>query len=385
MRTLTSREKILLLVSVSTVFIGGGMMGASTYMRRLNVAKTSLLAAQGEVTKNKTLVNDRKSWEARSALVATTAPVLTSRNAELTKFSDEIQKSVETIGLKVDKQNFEEEKKGTGGYTEVGVKFEVSGEQKKILEWIKPFQEPGKFVAVKSLTIEPNPKSKEKEPQAICRVTLARWFPQVIRSEEKAKVSENEISDAKPLFTLEKEFGAVLESPPFTRPLNLQTSMAITGFMSYGDKNYLSVVDTGTKETYTVTESPNAQGWFLSKLNVSKDGAIEAVIKINGEDRTMRYEPSKVALPTGQEVAANGEGGERRRGGDRGGEGEGRRRRMGPTDPETMKKFQTLNPQQQEKMFKFFRENRDKMWSSSEEERNKLVKGQLDTVLSEKN
>ena len=385
MPSLNSREKLLLLLTTSALCIGGTMIGATTYLRRLNVAKATLKAAQFEVDKNKGLVNDRKAWETRSAVVAKRVPVMTNKNAELTKFSDEIQKSVETIGLKVEKQSFIAEAKGTEFTREVAVQFDVSGELKKILEWIKPFQEPGKFVAVKSLTIEPikandkDPQASKKEAQANCRVVLARWFPQVIQPDKKVQVSEEEMANVMPLFTLNQEFGAVLESPPFTRPLNLQSSMAITGFMSYGNKNYLSVVDTGTKETYTVTETPNDQGWFLSSLNVSKDGSIEAVIKINGEDRNLRYDPGKVALPTGATVAANGDG--NRRDGENGGR---RRRSMGPTDPETMKKFQSLNPDQQGKMFKFFRENRDKMWSSSEEDRAKMVKGQLEKVISGK-
>jgi len=61
-------------------------------------------------------------------------------------------------------------------YTEVAVRLTVRGEESEVVEWLTSLQGPEQFQVIKSLELELDTKSEETEPQAICQLTLARWF-----------------------------------------------------------------------------------------------------------------------------------------------------------------------------------------------------------------
>jgi hypothetical protein len=52
----------------------------------------------------------------------------------------------------------------------------LRGDQTTVLDWLAGLQSPEKFQAVRELQVEIDTRSREKTPQVICNLTLARWF-----------------------------------------------------------------------------------------------------------------------------------------------------------------------------------------------------------------
>lgn len=81
-----------------------------------------------------------------------------------------------------------------------------------------------------------------------------------------------------------------LANSPFTRALNLSDSLALTGIAYVEGKPVATIHNRATKESYVVSEDPNAQGWKLVEMNASKDlHRAEVKIVANGETVTVRY------------------------------------------------------------------------------------------------
>ena len=64
----------------------------------------------------------------------------------------------------------------TANFREVAVSLRLRGDQTKLLTWLGSMQSPEKFQAVKVFDFEIDRRAKEKTPQAVCNLTLARWF-----------------------------------------------------------------------------------------------------------------------------------------------------------------------------------------------------------------
>lgn len=87
-----------------------------------------------------------------------------------------------------------------------------------------------------------------------------------------------------------KEAGSLSTNSPFTRALDLSDSLALTGIAYVEGKPVATIHNRATKESYVVSEDPNAQGWKLVEMNASKDlHRAEVKIVANGETVTVRY------------------------------------------------------------------------------------------------
>lgn len=82
----------------------------------------------------------------------------------------------------------------------------------------------------------------------------------------------------------------LLTNPPFTRALNLSDSLALTGIAYVEGRPVATLVNRETKESFVVSEEPNAQGWKLAQTNASKDlKRTEVKIMAGAEIVTVRY------------------------------------------------------------------------------------------------
>jgi|GEM_PF-233815 len=61
-------------------------------------------------------------------------------------------------------------------YTEVAVRLRLRGNESDVVEWLTTLQSPEQFQVIKSMQLRLDPRADEEEPQAVCEITLARWF-----------------------------------------------------------------------------------------------------------------------------------------------------------------------------------------------------------------
>ena len=88
-------------------------------------------------------------------------------------------------------------------------------------------------------------------------------------------------------------FRELKEKSPFTRALNLEEKLRLTGVARVDGKPVATVLDRETKKTYVISEVPNPQGWKLVDVASSSGSALSAVsatISIGGEVITVHYD-----------------------------------------------------------------------------------------------
>lgn len=87
-----------------------------------------------------------------------------------------------------------------------------------------------------------------------------------------------------------QEVHPLVTNPPFTRTLNLSDSLALTGLAYVEGKPVATIFNRETKESFVVSEEPNAQGWKLAETNASKNlQRAEVKIMAGAEIVTVRY------------------------------------------------------------------------------------------------
>lgn len=64
---------------------------------------------------------------------------------------------------------------------------------------------------------------------------------------------------------------AVMAQSPFTRSVNLDESLQLTGVAYINGRPVATVLNRATKESFLVSEEPNAQGWRLTGLMAGAD------------------------------------------------------------------------------------------------------------------
>jgi hypothetical protein len=83
---------------------------------------------------------------------------------------------------------------------------------------------------------------------------------------------------------------SLVTNPPFTRTLNLSDSLALTGMAYVEGKPVATILNRETKQSFVVSEEPNAQGWKLAETNASKNlQRAEVKIMLGAEIVTVRY------------------------------------------------------------------------------------------------
>ena len=82
----------------------------------------------------------------------------------------------------------------------------------------------------------------------------------------------------------------LLESSPFTRTLNLSDSLVLTGIAYVDGHAVATLVNRSTRETFLVSNEPNAMGWRLADANASTElKRTQVKINVGTETVVVRY------------------------------------------------------------------------------------------------
>ena len=156
----------------------------------------------------------------------------------------------------------------------------------------------------------------------------------------------------------------MLENSPFTRSLNLSDSLVLTGMAYINGKPVATVLNKITKESYVISEVPNANGWKLSETNASATlTRAQAKIMMGAEIVTIRYSEEQMT------PEAMKKGGFKPGGGDtQNGEDHPRRSFKGPSDEERQR-FMNLSAEAKGHLIEKMHESREKLMNATPEER----------------
>jgi hypothetical protein len=174
----------------------------------------------------------------------------------------------------------------------------------------------------------------------------------------------------------------LIKSSPFTRELNFSDTIKLTGLAYVEGKPMATLINRVTKQSYLVTEEPNAMGWHLAGVSAgSTINRTEVKIVVGSETVTLHYSaiqasptmkgsvpkgymPSKI--PTPEEFTGHDEKGAYVRGSPY----------LSDEDRDRFRKG--LSKEIRDKFVKIVHDNREIMLKSSHEERAAFVKQALD-------
>lgn len=174
-RTLTSRERRLLWLCVGVLLFMGTVLLASDFMRRRTDVLKQIASLEAQVSENQVWLNDRAFWEKRRAWLSEHLPTTESLGRAQGQMLEELQNQALEREIKVQQQTLIAPT-STADYQEIAVNLRLRGDQTQMLNWLLTMQSPEKFQCIKQLELELDSRAKEPTPQALCNLTLARWF-----------------------------------------------------------------------------------------------------------------------------------------------------------------------------------------------------------------
>ncbi len=100
-------------------------------------------------------------------------------------------------------------------------------------------------------------------------------------------------------------FSALRESSPFTRSLNWSDSILLTGVAEIDGKPVATLFNMETRQSYTVSEAPNSQGWKMVGITQNHDlQKIVATISIaSGDVVAVRFDNKQLNPRAGKPAA----------------------------------------------------------------------------------
>ena len=174
-RTLSSREKRLLFGCIAVLLIAGTTLLLTEFLDRSAAVEKQITTLTQEKNDNTTWLQDRDFQAKRQRWLDATLPTTESVGRAQGLLVDEVQNQMLDLGIAIIKTT-PNLAVTTSQYQEISATFELRGETTKVLTWLAFLQSPEKFVVVKALNLDPDSRAKEKTPQVVCKVTLARWF-----------------------------------------------------------------------------------------------------------------------------------------------------------------------------------------------------------------
>jgi hypothetical protein len=177
MRALNPRESLLLGVCFAVVFLVANGFAARYLAKNLRGSGDEIRQLRSAISDQQMWLEDTERAEARERWLHETMPRLegSAVGREQGDLLQSMQDELLTRKLQIEQQSLQDIVQAAD-YTEVSVRLSVRGEEAAMLEWLASLQAPEKFVVIKSLELRLDTQSREAVPQAVCQITVARWF-----------------------------------------------------------------------------------------------------------------------------------------------------------------------------------------------------------------
>jgi hypothetical protein len=176
MGNLSKRERLLLMLCFTTIFVVvNAFIGTAVY-KKLDGSGKELEDLKIEKMQLEQLTAGAELWEKRKVwLDENLPPPMVSVGRAQGELAEQLQQSLFEQKITIERQTLLEPVM-TPFYDEVAVTLRIEGEAVKVNEWLTTLQSPEAFQTIKNIELELDNRSREKEPQAECEVTIARWF-----------------------------------------------------------------------------------------------------------------------------------------------------------------------------------------------------------------
>lgn len=177
MRELTVREKWLLGLCVAVIFLVVNGFAARGIVKNLRGSGDRIAVLKNELADQEMWLEEAEKADVRARWLDESMPSLagSTLGKEQGDLLQAMQDELFERKLTIQQQSLQDIE-NTAFYTEVAVRLTVRGNEADVIDWLISLQGPEKFQVIKALELEIDPKAKEEEPQAVCQITVARWF-----------------------------------------------------------------------------------------------------------------------------------------------------------------------------------------------------------------
>ena len=177
MRKLTGREKWLLGLCGASIFGVANAFVARSVWNTLRTGDDRIGELRNRLADQEMWLEDAEKTDARERWLEETMPRLagSTLGKEQGDLLQAMQDDLFERKLKIERQSLQDIVQ-ENFYTEVAVRLIVRGDESDVVEWLTTLQNPDKFQVIKSLELEIDSRAREEEPQAVCQITIARWF-----------------------------------------------------------------------------------------------------------------------------------------------------------------------------------------------------------------
>lgn len=141
---------------------------------------------------------------------------------------------------------------------------------------------------------------------ALCGVAM------VLGADTALEAPMPEDDGAIPLPLKSDDFEGLMANSPFTRSLGVSDSLILTGVARYGKEVFATVLDTQTRQSQVVSQTPNGEGWRLVSVggDPGKKQTWSATIQVRGgETIHVRYQEPPPRPARGTSMAGGGSSG----------------------------------------------------------------------------
>lgn len=177
MRGLTARERWLLGACFLVIFVMANFFVIRAMVKVLGGSSERITELENQLADNQMWLEEAQESAAKQNWLDENMPRLTGltlgrAHGELIQH---LQDDLFERKLKIEQQSMQDIVT-TEFYEEVAVRLRVRGDEKAVLEWLTTLQGPEKFQVIKSFELELDRRSREPEPQAVCQITIAKWY-----------------------------------------------------------------------------------------------------------------------------------------------------------------------------------------------------------------
>ncbi|MDF1850982.1 MAG: hypothetical protein P1U85_09125 [Verrucomicrobiales bacterium] len=175
MRALTNREKALLGICFGVIFLIANAFAYRSISGKLRGSNDRIMELDNQLKDQEMWLEEAQMAAAREQWLNATMPAAENFGKEQADLLQSVQDELFDRKIRIEQQSLQEITKDPF-YTEVAIRLTIRGEQMAVIDWLTTLQNRDQFQVIKALSFKIDTKSKEPEPQAICQITLAKWF-----------------------------------------------------------------------------------------------------------------------------------------------------------------------------------------------------------------
>lgn len=174
---MTEKERKLLWGFLSSAFLLVNVVGLSLLRRQTLVLETQLMEVRAQEADSKRWMAEKNLWMERKGWLDAHQPKLTTSGEATASLLDAVQSGARKQHLTTSEEGFLE-MVTRPYYQQIGVRVKARGSLEGIMRWMTDLQQPGRFQAVKSLSL----KSDEDPSMIKCELQLVRWYAPLSKS-----------------------------------------------------------------------------------------------------------------------------------------------------------------------------------------------------------